>query len=37
MALADGTVVAETPEEGIEFYVKDGNFCVVSMWKGNPV
>ncbi|RXH72890.1 hypothetical protein DVH24_012574 [Malus domestica] len=26
-ALADGTVVAETPEEGIEFYVKDGHFC----------
>ncbi|XP_048436066.1 70 kDa peptidyl-prolyl isomerase isoform X2 [Pyrus x bretschneideri] len=27
VALADGTVVAETPEEGIEFYVKDGHFC----------
>ncbi|KAL6216712.1 hypothetical protein ACLB2K_009931 [Fragaria x ananassa] len=26
-ALVDGTVVAETPEEGIEFYVKDGHFC----------
>ncbi|KAL6215387.1 hypothetical protein ACLB2K_014818 [Fragaria x ananassa] len=25
--LIDGTVVAETPEEGIEFYVKDGHFC----------
>lgn len=25
-ALVDGTVVAETPEEGIEFYVKDGIF-----------
>lgn len=27
VALVDGTVVAETPEEGIEFYVKDGHFC----------
>jgi FK506-binding protein 4/5 len=26
VALDDGTVVAETPEEGFEFYVKDGNF-----------
>lgn len=25
MALVDGTVVAETPEGGVEFYVKDGN------------
>ncbi|POO03711.1 Peptidyl-prolyl cis-trans isomerase, FKBP-type [Trema orientale] len=25
--LVDGTVVAETPEEGIEFYVKDGHLC----------
>lgn len=24
VALVDGTVVAETPEEGVEFYVKDG-------------
>lgn len=22
--LVDGSIVAETPEEGIEFYVKDG-------------
>ncbi|XP_024162746.1 peptidyl-prolyl cis-trans isomerase FKBP62 isoform X4 [Rosa chinensis] len=27
VALVDGTIVAETPEEGIEFYVKDGHFC----------
>lgn len=25
VALDDGTIVAETPEEGVEFYVKDGN------------
>ncbi|CAA0809064.1 Peptidyl-prolyl cis-trans isomerase FKBP65 [Striga hermonthica] len=25
--LYDDTVVAKTPEEGVEFYVKDGNFC----------
>ncbi|KAF5192905.1 Peptidyl-prolyl cis-trans isomerase fkbp62 [Thalictrum thalictroides] len=25
--LDDGTVVAKTPEEGVEFYVKDGHFC----------
>ncbi|CAI8606220.1 unnamed protein product [Vicia faba] len=25
VALVDGTVVAETPEEGVEFYVKDGH------------
>lgn len=25
VALVDGTVVAETPEGGVEFYVKDGN------------
>ncbi|KAL6296114.1 hypothetical protein ACE6H2_004256 [Prunus campanulata] len=28
VALVDGTVVAETPEEGIEFYVKDDAFGV---------
>ncbi|KAE8057034.1 hypothetical protein FH972_013756 [Carpinus fangiana] len=27
VALDDGTVVAETPEEGFEFYVKDGHLC----------
>lgn len=27
VALVDGTIVAQTPEEGIEFYVKDGHFC----------
>ncbi|PIA29456.1 hypothetical protein AQUCO_06000064v1 [Aquilegia coerulea] len=25
--LDDGTVIAKTPEEGVEFYVKDGHFC----------
>ena len=25
VALDDGTIVAETLEEGVEFYVKDGN------------
>ncbi|XP_042006210.1 peptidyl-prolyl cis-trans isomerase FKBP62-like isoform X2 [Salvia splendens] len=25
--LGDGTIVAETPEEGMEFYVEDGHFC----------
>ena len=25
--LGDGTIVAETPEEGIEFYVEDGMPC----------
>lgn len=25
--LADGTIVEKTPEEGTEFYVKDGHFC----------
>ncbi|KAK9270239.1 hypothetical protein L1049_025816 [Liquidambar formosana] len=25
--LVDGTIVAKTPEEGTEFYVKDGHFC----------
>lgn len=25
VALSDGTIVAKTPEEGIGFYVKDGN------------
>ncbi|KAJ6730164.1 PEPTIDYL-PROLYL CIS-TRANS ISOMERASE [Salix viminalis] len=27
VALSDGTIVAKTPEEGIEFYVKDGHLC----------
>ncbi|GLT72287.1 hypothetical protein SLA2020_442370 [Shorea laevis] len=27
VVLDDGTVVAETPEEGFEFYVKDGHLC----------
>jgi FK506-binding protein 4/5 len=31
VALDDGTVVAETPEEGFEFYVKDGNFFLEPM------
>ncbi|KAI3460137.1 hypothetical protein Pfo_016800 [Paulownia fortunei] len=25
--LVDGTIVAKTPEEGVEFYVEDGHFC----------
>ncbi|KAH6781140.1 FKBP-type peptidyl-prolyl cis-trans isomerase family protein [Perilla frutescens var. hirtella] len=25
--LVDGTIVAETPDEGMEFYVKDGHYC----------
>lgn len=29
VALADGTVVAKTPEEGFEFHVKDGN---INQW-----
>ncbi|EXC36632.1 Peptidyl-prolyl cis-trans isomerase FKBP65 [Morus notabilis] len=38
--LVDGTIVAETPEEGVEFYVKDGHLCpalpkaVVTMERG---
>lgn len=28
VVLDDGTVVAETPEEGFEFYVKDGHLCL---------
>nr|XP_023878158.1 70 kDa peptidyl-prolyl isomerase-like [Quercus suber]POE78746.1 peptidyl-prolyl cis-trans isomerase fkbp65 [Quercus suber] len=27
VALDDGTIVAETSEEGVEFYVKDGHLC----------
>ncbi|CAI9784854.1 unnamed protein product [Fraxinus pennsylvanica] len=27
VTLVDDTVVAKTPEEGVEFYVKDGHFC----------
>lgn len=27
VALVDGTIVAKTPEEGVEFYVKDGRLC----------
>lgn len=29
VALVDGTIVAQTPEEGIEFYVKDGIFFLL--------
>lgn len=32
MVLDDGTIVAETPEEGIEFYVKDGNLFGTNEW-----
>ncbi|GKV10392.1 hypothetical protein SLEP1_g21763 [Rubroshorea leprosula] len=28
VALIDGTIVAKTPEKGIEFYVKDGHLCL---------
>ncbi|GLT61745.1 hypothetical protein SLA2020_344280 [Shorea laevis] len=28
VALIDGTIVAKTPEQGIEFYVKDGHLCL---------
>ncbi|XP_043712988.1 peptidyl-prolyl cis-trans isomerase FKBP62-like isoform X2 [Telopea speciosissima] len=27
VGLADGTIVAKTPDEGMEFYVNDGHFC----------
>lgn len=41
--LADGTVVAKSPEEGVEFYLKDGHFCpalskaILTMKKGEKV
>lgn len=41
--LGDGTMVAKTPEEGVEFYLKDGNFCpvlskaILTMKKGEKV
>lgn len=31
VALFDGTVVAETPEEGVEFHVKDGICTLISL------
>ncbi|KAE8682803.1 Peptidyl-prolyl cis-trans isomerase FKBP65 [Hibiscus syriacus] len=43
VALVDGTIVAKTPEEGYEFYVKDGHFCsaltktTVTMKRGEKV
>ncbi|OMO50931.1 hypothetical protein CCACVL1_30112 [Corchorus capsularis] len=43
MTLVDGTRVAKTPEEGIEFYVKDGHLCpalpktIITMKKGEKV
>lgn len=31
--LVDGTIVAETPEEGLEFYIKDGMFDLsICIW-----
>ena len=36
--LVDGTVIAETSQEGVEFYVKDGDFdffITVHSWKIN--
>ncbi|KAH9690005.1 peptidylprolyl isomerase [Citrus sinensis] len=41
--LGDGTMVAKTPEEGVEFYLKDGHFCpvlskaILTMKKGEKV
>lgn len=32
--LVDGTIVAETPEEGIEFYVKDGKLWFIDLHFG---
>lgn len=43
VALPDGTIIAEAPEEGFEFYVKDGHLCpafskaVMTMKKGERV
>lgn len=31
VALFDGTIVAETPEEGVEFHVKDGISTLISL------
>lgn len=30
--LLDGSIVAETPEEGIDFYVKDGILCFINLY-----
>ncbi|GMI91081.1 rotamase FKBP 1, FK506 BINDING PROTEIN 62 [Hibiscus trionum] len=43
VALVDGTIVAKPPEEGYEFYVKDGHLCsaltkaIVTMKRGEKV
>ncbi|XVE55731.1 hypothetical protein DITRI_Ditri03aG0181800 [Diplodiscus trichospermus] len=43
LALVDGTIVAKTLKEGIEFYVKDGHLCsalskaLITMKKGEKV
>ncbi|KAF2309622.1 hypothetical protein GH714_004324 [Hevea brasiliensis] len=43
VALANGTVVAKTPEEGFEFHVKDGHLCpafpkaIITMKRGEKV
>ncbi|KAL5777574.1 hypothetical protein ACOSP7_010500 [Xanthoceras sorbifolium] len=43
VTLGDGTVVAKTPQEGIEFYVNDGHLCpalakaILTMKKGEKV
>ncbi|KAK6277642.1 hypothetical protein POUND7_017965 [Theobroma cacao] len=43
MALVDGTIVAKTPAEGNEFYVKDGHLCsaltkaILTMKRGEKV
>ncbi|XP_012068191.1 70 kDa peptidyl-prolyl isomerase isoform X2 [Jatropha curcas] len=43
VTLADGTVVGQTPEEGIEFHLKDGHLCpalpkaLITMRRGEKV
>lgn len=43
VTLPDGTVVAKTPEEGIEFHVKDGHLCpalskaIITMKRGEKI
>lgn len=32
--LADGAIVAKTPEEGVEFYVKDGKLLFTDLLFG---
>ncbi|XP_071710598.1 70 kDa peptidyl-prolyl isomerase-like isoform X3 [Rutidosis leptorrhynchoides] len=43
VTLSDGVTIAESPEEGVEFYLKDGHFCsalpkaIKTMTKGEKV